>query len=360
VASKRKAVAEAKVPVATIELFFDLVFVFILTQLSHLVDQVQAPLEGLTVFLLLVLVWWIYAGYAWLTNATGAGGWMRAVLFAAMGGFMVIALALPHFFSAPSPAFGLAYLFVVLLHAGAFAAMAQTVNWQALGAILVINAGAAGLAIAAGLAAPEHRWAYLLGGAAMFVLSTLRRNEAGFSVQPGHFAERHGLVILIALGESVIGLGTGVMEGHVGLASLLLGLLFVCGLWWAYFGGDDAKAEHRLIEAKPRTRSRMALLGYWYAHLVMIAGIVLVAAGLRRAVGEGEGAPLLLAAGLSLYLLGGALFRGIMGLRPVLWRAIAAGAAWALAGLGPAGLAAGCALLVLLFSAESHWKLGAR
>jgi low temperature requirement protein LtrA len=352
VALKKKA-AELKVPVSTIELFFDLVFVFMVTQLSHLLDRAQSPVDALMVFLLLVLIWWIYAGYAWLINATGAGGWMRLVLIVAMSGFMVMALALPQFFSAASPAFGLAYLFVVLVHAGSFMAIAGTADWGPILGILVINAGAAGLAIAAGLAAQEHRWAYLLGGASMFILSTLRRQEEGFAVKPGHFAERHGLVILIALGESVTGLGTGVMEGQAHLGALLLGLALVFGLWWAYFGGDDAQAEHKLVAAKPRERSRMALLGYWYAHLIMIAGVVLIATGLRRAVGSGEGASLLLAGGLSAYLLGGVIFRAVMGLKPVLWRALAAGLVWAVAGMGSAGLLAGCLILAGLLGAEA-------
>ena len=322
-AKRTKAPAKEPVRVSTIELFFDLVFVFTLTQLTQLVEKAQGPLDLFSAFLVLILVWWIYAGYAWLTNATGASGGMRFVLLTAMAGFLVMALAIPSLFNQGGPLFGLAYLFVVLLHLGTFAYYGGRPSWPALLGLLPINGGAAALAIAAGLAPLTWRWAFLLAGASMFILSTLLRNERGFSVEPEHFAERHGLVILIALGESVIDLGTGAGGQALSLANAtaaVLSLGLVAGLWWAYFAGGDSRAEAQLVAASPAQRSRMALLGYWYAHLVMIAGIVVVATGLKRAMAwQGAAAASavgLLVGGVAAYAAGIVLFRRIMGAKP--------------------------------------------
>src|SRR5215471_14953667 len=106
--------------VSTIESFFDLVFVFTITQLTHLVEQARGPLDFLLVLLVLMLIWWMYDGYTWLTNTTGAGRQMRLVLIAAMAGFLVMAIALPSVFGVDGLIFGLAYLFVIALHAMAF------------------------------------------------------------------------------------------------------------------------------------------------------------------------------------------------------------------------------------------------
>ena len=367
--AKKPAPPAEAARVSNIELFFDLVFVFTITQLTHLVDQSQGPLDLLGAFLILVLIWWMYAGYAWLINATGAGGPMRFVLLAAMAAFLVMALAVPGFLTQGGPAFGAAYLVVVALHAGSFGVRAGRAGRGAVLGVFMVNASAGALAVAAGLAAPDWRWAYLLGGASMFILSTLLQGEREFSVRPGHFAERHGLVILIALGETVVGIGGAAAGQSLGpgvLGGVALSLALVAGLWWAYFGGDDARAEHRLVAASPKARPRMALLGYWYAHLAMIAGIVLVATGLKRmGAHPGPGAPTawLLGGGLALFLGGGALFRWIMGIRPAGPRLAAAAVALALAALGPGsaaplGLGAGAAVLGGMFLAE--WRFGSQ
>ena len=106
--------------VSTLESFFDLVFVFTITQLTYLVAGAHGPLDFLLVLLVLMLIWWMYDAYAWLTNEAGAGRPMRLVLIAAMAGFLVMALALPRSFGTDGLTFGLAYLFVIVLHLVAF------------------------------------------------------------------------------------------------------------------------------------------------------------------------------------------------------------------------------------------------
>src|SRR5712692_1104403 len=114
-------VDEKSVGVSSIELFFDLVFVFVITQVTQLVEHAHGPMDFLRALLVLVPIWWMYAGYAWLTNNVVANWQMRLVLFAAMAGFLTMAMAIPEVFGAGALTFGLSYLFVVVLHLGAFA-----------------------------------------------------------------------------------------------------------------------------------------------------------------------------------------------------------------------------------------------
>ena len=324
--------------VSTIELFFDLVFVFTITQLTHLVEHAHGPLDLLRALLVLALIWWMYDAYAWLTNAAGAPRQMRLVLIAAMAGFLVIALAIPGVFAGNGLIFGLAYLLVVLIHATAFAVGA---NRRAMLGIAGFNFGAAFLVIAAGLLALAWDWLLFLAAVALFVIATIFRRERGFSIDPGHFAERHGLIIIVALGESVVAIGTGAAERPLDartLAAVVLALVFTAALWWSYFDRDDERAEGALLATAPEARPRIALFGYWYAHLAMIAGIVSVAAGVNQIVAQGGGPPggaaWLLAGGLTVYLAGDVAFRRVMGIRPVLVRACGAAIALAFGATG--------------------------
>src|SRR5258706_13887048 len=137
--------------VSNVELFFDLVFVFAITQLTLLVEQAQGPLDFLKTLLVLILIWWMYAGFVWLTNVTGASERMRIVLIAGMGGFLVIGAAIPRVYGADGLAFGLAYLFVVVLHLIAFRVQGGKQVSKAVLGLAPFNLGAAFLAIAAGL-----------------------------------------------------------------------------------------------------------------------------------------------------------------------------------------------------------------
>jgi low temperature requirement protein LtrA len=316
--------------VSTIELFFDLVFVFTVTQLTHLIDRANGPDDFIRALVVLVLIWWMYAGYAWLTNGVGASRSMRLVLIVGAAGFLVISQTVPKSFSDETLTFGLAYLFVVVLHLAAFALQGGPGMGRAVVALAPFNLGAALLVVLAAFVPIQWRLGLFGAAAAAFILATILRREQGFAVHPGHFVERHGLVIMIVLGESVVAIGAGVGERGLDvetIAEIVLSLLLVAGLWWLYFDRDDERAEHAMAAADPRTRGRMAILGYWYGHLVMICGVVLVAAGVKRALataGAGYGAAWLLCAGIAFYLAGDVLFRAALGLRPLAWRGIAA------------------------------------
>jgi low temperature requirement protein LtrA len=356
--------------VSTIESFFDLVFVFTITQLTYLVAGAHGPLDFLLVLLVLMLIWWMYDAYAWLTNEAGAGRPMRLVLIAAMAGFLVMALALPRSFGTDGLTFGLAYLFVIVLHLVAFLIKGGRSARQAMLGVAPFNLGAAALVIAAGLMHAGWNWLFFLAAVTLFAIATILRREQGFSINSAHFVERHGLVILIILGEAIVDIGTGAASRALDartLAAIVLSLVLIAALWWSYFDRDDERARHALVAASPQARSRMALLGYWYAHLAMIAGIVLIATGVKQVVASLvlpiQEAAWLLAGGMAVYLWGDAWFRRVMGIRPVIVRAVGAaivlplgvvGSLWG----GVAEIGAVAALAIVLLVIEQRLERG--
>jgi low temperature requirement protein LtrA len=363
--------------VSTIESFFDLVFVFTITQLTYLVAGAHGPFDFLLVLLVLMLIWWMYDGYAWLTNEAGAGRPMRLVLIAAMAGFLVMALALPRSLGTDGLTFGLAYLFVIVLHLVAFLIKGGRSARQAMLGIAPFNLGAAALVIAAGLMPAGWHWLFFLAAVTLFAIATILRREQGFSINSAHFVERHGLVILIILGEAIVDIGTGATSRTFDartlatdartLAAIVLSLILIAALWWSYFDRDDERARHALVAASPQARSRMALLGYWYAHLAMIAGIVLIATGVKQVVASSVG-PIqevawLLAGGMAVYLCGDAWFRRVMGIRPVIVRAVGAAIVLPVGVVGPlwggvAEIGAVAALVIALLVIEQRLEPG--
>lgn len=356
--------------VSTIESFFDLVFVFTITQLTHLVEQAHRPLDFLLILLVLMLIWWMYDGYTWLTNTTGAGRRMRLVLIAAMAGFLVMAIALPGVFGADGLIFGLAYLYVIIIHSVAFLVQggrSASVVRAMLG-IVPLNIVAALLVIVAGLVHNTWSWLFYLAAVLPFVLITIFRRERGVSVNSAHFVERHGLVILIVLGESVVDIGTGA-AGHAldlpTLAAIILALILIAALWWTYFDRDDERAREVMESASSDARSHLALLGYWYTHLAMIAGVVLIATGVKEVI-AGETASMsravwFLASGLAIYLVGDAWFRAVMGIRPVAVRVVGAAIALLIGIIGPLGsgaasLGAVTALAIVIVVVEEQLR----
>jgi len=346
---------------SSIELFFDLVFVFVITQVTHLVEDAHGAMDFLRALLVLVPIWWMYAGYVWLTNTVRVTWQMRLVLIAAMAGFLVMAMAIPHVFGAGALAFGLSYLFVVVLHHGAFALRAEGAAAKAIWGIAPFNLGASALLIGAAFVDPPWVLGLFVAASSLFVAATVLRRERRFTLNAHHFAERHGLVILIVLGESVIAIAIGASASDHAvkgewLVGVVLSLLLVAALWWSYFDREDRRAADRLVAAAPEQRARMGLLGYWYAHLALIAGIILIAAGIRQLL-EGHSGMRLLAGGMTLFMLGDVFFRWVMGMRPVAVRFLGAIAAMVLGLAGTrwgaqAALAAVAALAIAVLLIE--------
>lgn len=338
--------------VSTIELFFDLVFVFTITRVTELVEHAYGALDYLRALLVLTLIWWMYAGYAWLTNGAGTERRMRPVLLAAMPAFLVLAIAVPDVFHGSAVAFGLAYLFIVLLHLGAFYRLGGPGIGPAVRRLAPFNVGAALLALGAGLIHASWSWVLFVGAVAVLTIATLRHSERGFPIHAPHFVERHGLILIIALGETVIAVGAGAAERALdarSLTAILLAVALLAALWWSYFDRDDAGAEGALLARSADERALVAIRAFWTPYLAMICGIVLVAAGLKQAA---AGPRWLLAAGLAVYLGGSALFRAAVGIRPVGARLLAAAVALAVVPIGaPWGGSAELAALTILMYA---------
>jgi low temperature requirement protein LtrA len=354
--------------VSTLELFFDLVFVFTITELTDiLVDE--PTLRGLAqVALLLGVIWWMYGGYAWLTNAVSVDRFgRRLLLLGGMAGFFVLALAVPDAFTDPGPALGLAYLAVVVVHSALFGRAASVGIERAMARITPFNVLAA-FAVLAGLWIGGTAAYVLLGLAIVLEWGTPRAKPVGgFEIGPAHFVERHGLVVIVALGESIVAIGLAVREAgfDAGIAATaLLGLALSAGLWFVYFGADrDHAAEAALDGASPERRPRMALDAFGAWHLGILLGIIVLAAGLKKAVAEPfepatTAAALFTAGGLALYLLSEAGFRRALGLA-VAWpprlaasALVAATVPLATAVAGFAQLAALAAIVVAMLLAQ--------
>jgi low temperature requirement protein LtrA len=301
--------------VTPLELFFDLTFVFAMTQVTILLADDPTWGGVLRGMLVLAALWWAWGVYAWLTSAMDVDeGGVRLAMLAAMGAMFGVALAVPGAFGDDAVLFGVAYLFVRLLHLVVSAIVVRD-DPDRLGALLRFAPTAifgASLLVFAGFLEGRERIAVWLVALAIDYLGPLVIGVGrGWSVAPEHFAERHGLIILIALGESIIaiGLGAGFELGTGVIVAAALGIVVVSALWWLYFDVAAIFARRRLMQAKGLELHRLALHAYSYLHLPMVAGIVLFALGLKTTVGDvGEPLDTVPAVGLcggaALYLLG--------------------------------------------------------
>jgi len=363
--------------VSTLELFFDLVFVFTITELTFLLAAEPTVRGLLQVGLLLGVIWWMYGGYAWLTNAVAVDRLgRRALLLGGMAGFFVLALAVPGAFADPGPGFGLAYLGVVLVHSALFGRAASVGVARAMARITPFNILAA-LCVLGGLWIGGTTAYVLLGVAIVLEWGTPRAKPVGgFEIGAAHFTERHGLVVIVAIGESIVGVGLALRDAGFGVgaaATALVGLALAAGLWFVYFGSDrDRAAEAALAGAPSDRRPRIALDAFGTWHLGILLGIVVLAAGLEHAVEEpfdtvATADALFMAGGLALYLVCDAGFRGALGLPVAVGRrlvALAFVAATVPLGLGVAAfaqIAALAAILPAMLAAEdAAWIPGGR
>jgi low temperature requirement protein LtrA len=310
---------ESEQKVTPLELFFDLVFVFAFTQVTGMMstDPSWAGLgEGI---LVLTAVWWAWAAYAWLTDEIGADdGLARVAVFGSMAAMLVAALAIPDSFGEDALLFALAYLVVRVMHIVVYAAAAESV--ALIGAIKGLAPTAVGapalliLASAFDGGAQASIWLIAL---IIDLAGPQLRARSGWQVSPGHFAERFGLIMIIVLGESIVAIGAGLGDVDLGLGEVVaavLGVGVVGSLWWAYFDVVAPVAEERLREAEGDERTRLAMDGYAYLHLLLIAGVVLLALGLKKTLSEVDVAldtvpAVALCGGAALYLVGHVLFR---------------------------------------------------
>lgn len=300
--------------VKPLELYFDLVFVLAFTQCTALMAA-QSTWEGLAQgMLVLALLWWAWAAYAWLTSVIDPEeGAVRLVMFAAMAALLVAALCVPEAFEDRGLTFAIAYGVVRTANIALFLLASRTdpplrravVGWaigSAIGVALVVGA-----AFLDGVA-QGALWGIAIlidwGEPALF-------GVAGWRLVPAHFAERHNLVIILALGESIVALGVGAeidLDAAV-ITAVVLGIALASALWWIYFDVVALVTARRLTLApEGRERNRLARDSYTYLHFPMVAGIVLAALGLEETLAhvdeslDGPHAVALLG-GTALYLL---------------------------------------------------------
>jgi low temperature requirement protein LtrA len=312
-----EAPAAAEQRVTPLELFFDLVFVFAITQVTGYVysDPTWTRfVEGLAI---LAVLWFGWSCYAWLgNNANTDDGLVRVILLSAIAAMVITSLAVPRAFGADGLLFGIAYFVVRLLHIACYTALARDLHDATLGRAVARLAStmlpAAAVLVAAGALAGTPRaicWAVAL---AIDYSGIVLRGVEGWRVEPGHFAERHSAVIIIALGESVVALGVGAhsglsLSGSV-IAGALLGITAISALWWVYFDMVSIVGERRFRSAPPRAQVLIARDSYTLLHLFMVGGIVVFAIGVKEALAHHdahlEAVPAVaLCGGLALYLL---------------------------------------------------------
>jgi low temperature requirement protein LtrA len=306
--------------VTPLELFFDLVFVLAITQCTALMAD-QPTWEGLVKgMLVLAALWWSWVGYSWLTSVIDPEeGAVRIAMFAAMGALGVVALCVPAAFDDYALEFAIAYGFVRAGQVTLFLIASREVPdlHRSIVGLAVSTAVGVGLLVIASLfdgAAQGAIWALAIaldiGGPYVF-------GSEGWMLVPGHYAERYGLIMIIALGESIVAIGVGAsLEVTAGIvAAAVVGIGLVCAMWWLYFDVVAIVAARVLAKAEVgREQNEMARDSYSYLHFPMVAGIVLVALGLKKTL-EKTGDPLeieiavALAGGFALYLLAHVAFR---------------------------------------------------
>jgi low temperature requirement protein LtrA len=292
--ARLQAVAE-EARVTPIELFFDLVFVFAITQVTGLMAgdlTVHGLARGL---LVLALLWWCWVGYAWLGNVMRADeGVGRVAMFGAMGAMFILALTVPEAFTdIPGGLDGpvvlaIAYLLVRMLHVAILYLASEDdpgLRRQLFRFAPSVLGSTALLLVASQMegATQTRTWVAVV---VVDYVGTILAGASGWRLfSAAHFAERHGLILIIALGESIVAIGQGVTSLPISwpiIAATILGLTVAGCLWWAYFDVLAIVAERALRRAEGEERARLARDAYSYLHLPMIAGIVLLALGMKK------------------------------------------------------------------------------
>ncbi|MFB8008134.1 low temperature requirement protein A [Nocardia sp. NPDC056000] len=289
--------------VTQLELFFDLVIVFAFTMVTDLAAHETTAINLLRALVILMLLWWMWIGYSWLGNVVKADeGIARVAMFVAMGAAFVIALTIPEaFHDLPGGWYGplvfvIAYLVARLVHLSVFW-MASADDEKLRGQVIRWAFGS--LTIAAVLLLLGVRshgdWQILLWLAALAgeMLWTGFSGNDWVVNSAKHFAERYGLIIIIALGESIVSIGVGVAGLPISWAitlGSLLGLAVAGLMWWAYFDVAALMVEHELEHSTGERRIQIARGCYTYWHFPMIAGIVAMSLGLKKVLGYVGGA----------------------------------------------------------------------
>jgi len=306
--------------VSPLELFFDLVFVLALTQCTQLMSN-HASWGGVGKGLLVLgLLWWAWVGYSWITSVVDPeDDSVRLVIFAAMAAMLIVALAVPQAFGGLAFEFAIAYAAVRYGQLGLFMIASRDTPDLRHSVLTLVGSTTVGVGLLVGGSFLDSNaqvivWAVALG---LDMAGPYFFGSEGWRLVPAHFAERHGLILIIALGESIVAIGVGV-GGELSFgqgAAAVLGVALAAAMWWLYFDVVALVAARRLARAAVgRVQNEMARDSYSYLHFPMVAGIVLVALGMKKTLANVDD-PLetvpafALLGGLSAYLMAHVSFR---------------------------------------------------
>jgi low temperature requirement protein LtrA len=356
--------AEEERKTSYLELFFDLVFVFAFTQVTALILEDTSVQGFLRSALVLAMVWWAWSAYAWMTNAIDIENAVtRLIMFTAMAAGFFMALAVPDAFQDEAAWFAVAYFVVRVLQTALYAwgvrddpgnlrAVLRLAPWFLLAALV---------ALVGGFVDPDYRAWVWLASLVIDVVGTLTVARAEWHVSPSHFAERFALIVIIALGESIvaIGIGPSLLERDATYAlSVVVAFVGVAALWWAYFDFTAMAAERSLRRASPAARGPLARDAFTYFHYPIVLGIIFYAVAAKKTL-EHPVDPLpdagrwALGLGIAIFLCGFALMRFRV-VRRVAWERIAAAAVALLVAVALDGADAivtlGVAIVVLVLS----------
>ncbi len=281
--------------VTPLELFFDLVFVFALTQVTAFMADELSWHGILRGALVMMLLWWAWTAYAWLANVASAEERpIQLAILAGMAAMFVLALCIPEAFDdLPGGLSGpvvlaVCYLIFRAMHLVMYLIISREdagFRRQVLRFALSVAASSVLLLMASQFQGWPQTGLWMLALLADYVGTALGGFRGWRLPSPGHFSERHGLIIIIALGESIVAIGVGVAKEPITwviIAASVLGLILASALWWAYFDVSALLGEHALATEPVETRARLGRNAYSFAHLPLMLGIVLVAFGLKE------------------------------------------------------------------------------
>jgi low temperature requirement protein LtrA len=310
--------------VSRLELFFDLVFVFTITQFTALLTRDPTLAGAAQATVMLAIVWWMYGGYAWLTNLVPPDRAARRVaMICGMASYLVLALTIPRAFHGDGLAFGLAYLLVVIVHGGLFTVSTRPTLAAIYRGFFPVNVAFALVVVAGGALGGTWQYAlWTLAACAEWISPRLIPDQSHL-LGAHHFVERHALVVLVALGESVVAVGIGASSAGLDpgtLTAIGLGMAVAACLWWAYFGAeDDRLREHGFVRAIAMGRRLVGVRAFGLVFVALLGAVVAFAAGVRHAVADPgsdlTGAQALeLGGGVALFLAADQLSRSAMAL----------------------------------------------
>lgn len=330
----------------TFELFFDLVYVFAFTQVSRLMAESHSATGILQALIILSLMWWTWAGFSWISNQASADQpFLRTVMTLAMIAVFVAALTIPEAYDDLEGGlngplvFAGAYAAVRIIHISLYTVVAagdKALRRQLMLFLVALVPAVSLIFIGAALGGAAQLWLWLIA-----MIYDLAATRVGSILGGGwrlpsveHWTERHGLVVILALGESIVAIGVGVAQEPIDVpiivgaaASVTISVL----LWWSYFARLAAYGERALEKQDERVRARLGADAYSYGHFVIIAGIILTALGIEDAMKHvtdaepfGWFGAIALGSGIATFAAGTVIFALLVGLRRPVMRAIEA------------------------------------